>query len=175
MTKIREMPDFRELKGGTYYYLEINLCFLIPSCLILVSSVDGGIPSFAAAPSGPETFPLLSAKAVSIIFLSWFWRVSGNGPANSCRGGCAPVSQAFSIQKVSPPHKITDLSTMFCNSRIFPGHGYDWHSSSVLLSISRICLPIFSAYRFTKYSTNIGISSFRLRRGGTSIGKTLNR
>jgi hypothetical protein len=55
--------------GGTYY-LEINLCFLIPNCLIFVSSVDRGIPSFAAAPSGPATFPLLSARAISMNFLS---------------------------------------------------------------------------------------------------------
>ena len=70
MTEIRQVSDSRQLKGGTYYSLAINLCFLIPSCLIFVSSVDRGIPSFAAAPSGPETFPSLSAKAVSIILLS---------------------------------------------------------------------------------------------------------
>jgi len=70
MTEFRQVPDSRELKGGTYYYLEINLYFLIPSCLIFVSNVDRGIPSFAAAPSGPATFPLLSVRAVSIIFLS---------------------------------------------------------------------------------------------------------
>jgi hypothetical protein len=70
MAEIRQVSDFRELKGGTYYSLEINLCFLIPSCLIFVSSVDRGIPSFAAAPSGPATFPLLSVRAVSIIYLS---------------------------------------------------------------------------------------------------------
>jgi len=44
--------------------------FLIPNCLIFQSSVERGIPSFAAAPSGPATFPLLSARAVSIISLS---------------------------------------------------------------------------------------------------------
>src|ERR1700732_346854 len=175
MTKLRQVPDFRELRSGTYYYSEINLCFLILSCLIFESSVERGIPSFAAAPSGPATFPLLSARAVSIISLSWFWRVSGKGPDNTCRGGCTLASQAFSIQKVSPLLRITDLSTMFCSSRIFPGQGYDWHISSVFMSILRICLPVFSAYRLTKYSTSIGISSFRLRRGGTSIGKTLNR
>ena len=60
----------RKLKEGTYYYSDMNLCFLIPSCLILVSNVDRGIPSFAAAPSGPATFPLHSANAVSIISLS---------------------------------------------------------------------------------------------------------
>ena len=61
---------FPGIEGTTCYYLEINLCLLIPSCLIFVSSVDRGIPSFAAAPSGPATFPLLSARAVSIISLS---------------------------------------------------------------------------------------------------------
>jgi hypothetical protein len=38
--------------------------------LILWSRVDGGIPSFAAAPDGPETRPLLSASAASMIFRS---------------------------------------------------------------------------------------------------------
>jgi hypothetical protein len=69
MTRLRELPNCRELKSGTYYYSEINLCFLIFSCLIFESSVDRGIPSFAAAPSGPATFPLHSANAVSIISL----------------------------------------------------------------------------------------------------------
>jgi|SRR5580698_10304242 hypothetical protein len=57
-------------RGGTCYSSEMNLCFLILSCLIFESSVERGIPSFAAAPSGPATFPLLSARAVSIISLS---------------------------------------------------------------------------------------------------------
>jgi hypothetical protein len=51
-------------------YSGMNLCFLILSCLIFESSVDRGIPSFAAAPSGPATFPLLSVRAVSMISLS---------------------------------------------------------------------------------------------------------
>ena len=51
---------------GTYCYSEMNLCFLIFSCLIFESNVDRGIPSFAAAPCGPATFPLHSANAVSI-------------------------------------------------------------------------------------------------------------
>ena len=70
MTKIREVPKFRELKRGTYDYSEIEVRFLILSCLIFESSVERGIPSFAAAPSGPATFPLLSARAISIISLS---------------------------------------------------------------------------------------------------------
>jgi hypothetical protein len=54
MTKLREVPDFRELKKRTYYYSEMNLCFLILSCLIFQSSVERGIPNFAAAPSGQQ-------------------------------------------------------------------------------------------------------------------------
>ena len=57
-------------KEGTYCCSEINLCFLIFSCLIFESSVDRGIPSLAAAPSGPATLPLQSANAVSMISLS---------------------------------------------------------------------------------------------------------
>jgi hypothetical protein len=55
MTKLRQVPDSRELKRGrTHYYSEINFCFLIFNCLIFESSVDRGIPSFAG-PS-PETW-----------------------------------------------------------------------------------------------------------------------
>jgi hypothetical protein len=64
------VPDFRDLKRRTRYYSEASLYFLILSCLIFESSVERGIPSFAAAPFGPATFPLQSAKAASIISLS---------------------------------------------------------------------------------------------------------
>ncbi len=40
------------------------------SCLIFKSSVDRGIPSLAAAPFGPATFPLLSTRAASMSSLS---------------------------------------------------------------------------------------------------------
>ena len=42
----------------------------ILSCLILASRVERGTPSLAAAPFGPATFPLLSAKAASIMSFS---------------------------------------------------------------------------------------------------------
>ena len=61
---------FPGVKRDRGYCSAMNLCFLMFSCLIFVSSVDRGIPSFAAAPSVPATFPLLSVRAVSIIFLS---------------------------------------------------------------------------------------------------------
>jgi len=43
-----------------------KVCFLISSCLIFKSSVERGIPSLAAAPFGPATFPSLSARAASM-------------------------------------------------------------------------------------------------------------
>ena len=45
----------------------LNRVLLILKALIRLSSVDGGIPSFAAAPVGPETRPLVAASAASII------------------------------------------------------------------------------------------------------------
>jgi hypothetical protein len=42
------------------------LCLFMLSCLIFKSSVDRGIPSLAAAPFGPATLPLLSARAASM-------------------------------------------------------------------------------------------------------------
>jgi len=62
--------EFSEVKKNRGYYCVTNFCFLMFSCLIFESSVDRGIPSFAAAPSGPATLPLLSAKAASIICFS---------------------------------------------------------------------------------------------------------
>jgi len=64
------MPDFRELKEEGLTILQDKLVFLDVQLLDFESSVDRGIPSFAAAPSGPATLPLLSAKAASIISFS---------------------------------------------------------------------------------------------------------
>ena len=50
--------------------LYLNWPFRMPSCLIFDSSVDGGIPSVAAAPRGPATRPLLFASAASIMSFS---------------------------------------------------------------------------------------------------------
>src|SRR5436853_6205231 len=60
--------EFPAVKSNRRY--AINLCFLMFSCLIFESSVERGIPSFTAASSGPATFPLLSAKAASMISFS---------------------------------------------------------------------------------------------------------
>jgi len=62
--------EFSGVEKSSGYWSATNLCFLIFNCLIFESSVERGIPSFAAAPSGPATFPPLSARAASIISFS---------------------------------------------------------------------------------------------------------
>src|SRR5258707_15598212 len=99
---------------------------LIWSDLIFVSRVDPGIPSLAAAPDGPDTRPPLSRRAASIICFSWaasFWESSSwlvGPPAMGFR-----ESQLSSTEKFSVSQTMTERSMTFCNSRIFPGHGYD--------------------------------------------------
>src|SRR5258706_297576 len=100
-----------------------RLSFFILSCLIFRSSVDRGIPSLAAAPFGPATFPLLSARAASMSSFSYLCRCCVREPEDFGRGASWLESQASSIQKVFPLQRITDLSTMFCSSRILPGQG----------------------------------------------------
>ena len=98
---------------------------LILRDLIFDSSVDPGIPSLAAAPDGPETWPPLSRRAASIISFSWeaSVRVSSVRLFGALARGCQE-SQLSSIEKVSVSHTITDRSMTFCNSRIFPGQAY---------------------------------------------------
>src|SRR5260370_8348765 len=70
----------------------LKLYLLIFIALIFDSKVDGGIPSRAAAPKGPDTRPSASARAASIILRSSAadllrdGRVAGrlwNGPCES--------------------------------------------------------------------------------------------
>ena len=87
VTRIRKFPKCRETRRaskrgvrreerkGSYFayggcYILRKRCLLILRALILESSVDCGIPSLAAAPRGPDTLPLLSARAASIISFS---------------------------------------------------------------------------------------------------------
>lgn len=65
-----ESAEFPGDEGTGFCYSELNLRLFMSRSLILESSVERGIPSFAAAPSGPATFPLLSAKAASMISFS---------------------------------------------------------------------------------------------------------
>src|SRR5215831_6756608 len=48
----------------------LKRCVLIFSDLIFESRVDRGMPSLAAAPEGPDTRPLVSANAASILSFS---------------------------------------------------------------------------------------------------------
>src|SRR5580700_186609 len=100
----------------------LNRYLLIPNRFIFESSVWVGMPSFVAAPVGPETRPLLSASAASIISFSLLCRTP-----LSANAGLAAVwedgrlSQVSSTAQISPSLKITARSITFCNSRTFPG------------------------------------------------------
>ena len=99
---------------------------LIFSDLIFDSRVDPARPSLAAAPDGPDTCPLLSRRAASIISFSWaasFRDSSGSLFGSPPRG--FRESQLSSTEKFSVSHTITDRSMTFCNSRMLPGQGYD--------------------------------------------------
>src|SRR5258707_12283729 len=80
--------------------------FFILSCLIFASRVERGIPSLAAAPLGPATFPLLSAKAASMISFSWLRMVFVRTP-RSGRDTAWLGSHAGSIENGSPCQTIT--------------------------------------------------------------------
>src|SRR5271170_3438471 len=78
---------------------------------IFDSSVDRGMPNFAAAPAGPNTRPRLAFRASSIMFFScassllgssmWhFDSVAGSGEGN----------QLSSIEKISDSQRITERS-----------------------------------------------------------------
>jgi len=57
MAEIRQVSDFRELKGGTYYSLEIKPVFLDPSCLIFVSQRRAGNSEFRCRTFWAGDFP----------------------------------------------------------------------------------------------------------------------
>jgi hypothetical protein len=65
--------------GGRRRQEPMNRSFLIPSALIFDSNVEPGMPSFAAAPDGPDTRPLLEARASSIICRSRATSSSASG------------------------------------------------------------------------------------------------
>src|SRR5882757_7755471 len=58
---------------------------------------------------------------------------------------------------------------MFCSSRIFPGHAYDWQSSSVLLSISlRPMSHRRSGFRLTCVGRNVTRPCYEPTQTGTA-------
>src|SRR5580704_2211767 len=64
--RILETVRILRVERGDYR----KVCFFMLSWLIFKCNVDGGIPSLAAAPFDPATFPLLAARAVSMICFS---------------------------------------------------------------------------------------------------------
>src|SRR5271155_1785769 len=100
----------------------LNWYLLIPNRFIFESSVLVGMQSFAAAPVGPETRPLLAASAASIISFSLLFRtpLSANAGLAALRQE-GRLSQVSSTAQISPSLKITARSITFCNSRTFPG------------------------------------------------------
>ena len=69
ITFSRDFPNSSECELSTYD-LVLKRCLSILSFLILVSNVEGGTPSFAAAPDAPAILPLVFASASSMICLS---------------------------------------------------------------------------------------------------------
>src|SRR6266851_2459823 len=104
------------------------------SDLIFDSRVDPGMPSFAAAPDGPDTRPPLSRRAASMISFSWAagFRDSPRWLFGLAAWGCRE-SQLPSTAKFPASHTITDRSMMFCNSRILPGQAYVTSRSRLFL------------------------------------------
>ena len=66
----------------------LEIVFLDSERLIFESSVEGGMPSFAAAPSAPATLPLLSARADSMISFSGPCRIRGIFAGGASVAGC---------------------------------------------------------------------------------------
>ena len=75
ITKVREVTKARNFLGLIVRirdgYAVLKRFLLIFSDLIFESRVVPGIPSLAAAPDGPNTRPLVSRRAASMIAFSW--------------------------------------------------------------------------------------------------------
>src|SRR6202043_1016737 len=115
-------------------YAVLKRFLLIFSDLIFESRVVPGIPSLAAAPDGPNTRPLVSRSAASIISFPWAASFAEN--SNCTFGSVAEgrrESQLSSTEKVSVSQTMTDRSITFCNSRILPGQEYDCSRSRLFL------------------------------------------
>src|ERR1022692_3838668 len=115
--QVRERPPFRPLLNfrhpSTRDQADLKLYRLIPSFLIFDSSVCLGMPSLAAAPLGPEIWPVVSRSASSIIRFSRSARFAISGTLEGADLGATSVSQVSSTQNVSPSHRITARSTTF--------------------------------------------------------------
>src|ERR1035441_2844996 len=75
----------------------------------------------------------------------------------------------------SPRERMTARSMKLASSRTFPGHALFVRASMVALGMEVICLPMRRENFDTKKFTSSGIEPKRSRRGGISIGETLER
>src|ERR1700675_245555 len=91
---------------------------------IFDSRVDGGIPNLAAAPEGPDTRPLVSAKAAPIISRSSIADLLKCGGVAGSVWRYSRESQLFLTERFPFSYTTADRSITFCSSRMFPGHGY---------------------------------------------------
>src|ERR1700674_2896309 len=121
MPELRKLVRLRKLVISWAYvrfvdgYVVLKRFLLIFSDLIFESSVVPGIPSLAAAPDGPNTRPLVSRSAASIISFSW---VASFSEKSNCTFGSVAEgrreSQLSSTEKVSVSHTMTERSITFC-------------------------------------------------------------
>src|ERR1700704_6987786 len=110
---------------------------------IFDSSVERGIPSRAAAPEGPNTRPSVARSASSMSAFSCD-ASAPDIPSRLSTAGRADNQRSSTVNS-SVSDTITERSITFCNSRTFPGHGYDLRRSSVRLLTRRRLLPAFLA------------------------------
>src|SRR5260370_33345318 len=109
--------------------------------LILDSNVDGGIRSLAAAPAGPDTLPLVSARADSMVVRSWIVSCSAGGRPVSFAAAGVLRNQPSSTVRGSVSETMTERSITFGSSRMWPGHEYDCSRSKLFLLTLVIFFP----------------------------------
>src|SRR5215472_16202058 len=109
----RKFPKSRRIPTKEDPQMVLKRCVLIFSDLIFESRVDRGMPSLTAAPNGPDTRPLVSARAVSILSFS---RATSSSESGLFSGGVFRVfreSQFSSISSVSVSQTMTARSITF--------------------------------------------------------------
>jgi len=114
--------QIREVRDGVRA-LVLKLYLLMFIDRIFDSKVDGGIPSKAAAPDGPDTRPRASARAESIILRSSVADLRKDWREGLQWSGC-PDKQHFLTERLPFWWTTTERSITFCSSRMFPGHGH---------------------------------------------------
>src|SRR5260370_31247731 len=124
---MRGIPRITRIPMTLREYVQRNLNWplLIFKVLMRCPRVEVETPGRAAAPDEPETRPLVSASAASIMSRSLRRSTStlkgADALTRDAGGGFSLESHISSTEKKSPELRITDLSMTFCNSRMLPG------------------------------------------------------